>query len=63
MSKNLPNLIQLNGYGAQGASGSPIFDASGQVIAVLYGGEAGSGGRVVYAVPSSFAIQLLNSVN
>ncbi len=63
VSKNLPNLIQLNGYGVQGASGSPIFDANGEVIAVLFGGEAESGGRIVYAVPSSFAAQLLNSIN
>ena len=63
VSKNLPNLIQLNGYGASGASGSPIFDANGEVIAVLFGGEAESGGRIVYAVPSSFAAQLLNSIN
>ena len=63
VSKNLPNLIQLNGYGVRGASGSPIFDANGEVIAVLFGGDAESGGRIVYAVPSSFAAQLLNSIN
>jgi S1-C subfamily serine protease len=63
VSKNLPNLIQINGYGAQGASGSPIFDASGMVIAILYGGVPGSGGRVVYAVPSSYAVKLLDSIN
>ena len=61
VSKNLPNLIQINGYGAQGASGSPIFDASGLVIAILYGGVPGSGGRIVYAVPSSYAHRLLDS--
>ena len=63
VSKNLPNLIQINGYGAHGASGSPIFDANGEVVAVLFGGESGSGGRVLYAVPASYALQLLNSVN
>ncbi len=61
VSKNLPNLIQINGYGAQGASGSPIFDASGLVIAILYGGVTASGGRIVYAVPSSYATRLLDS--
>ena len=30
---------------------------------LLFGGEAESGGRIVYAVPSSFAAQLLNSIN
>ena len=62
VSKNLPNLIQINGYGAPGASGSPIFDANGQVIGILYGGETGSGGRIVYAVPASRAAELLNSI-
>lgn len=62
VSKNLPDLIQINGYGSPGASGSPIFDANGQVIAVLYGGEAGSGGRIVYAVPIAHANQLLDGI-
>lgn len=45
--------IQIDGYGASGASGSPVFNAAGQVIGVLYGGERESSGRIVYAVPAS----------
>ncbi len=59
VSKILPDLVQIDGYGAQGASGSPIFDREGTVIAVLYGGQAGTAGRVVYAVPISYVSQML----
>lgn len=62
VSKNLPDLIQINGYGSHGASGSPVFDANGEVIGVLSAGEVGSGGRIVYAVPSALATQLLAEV-
>ena len=62
VSKNLPDVIQINGYGTHGASGSPIFDANGQVIGVLAAGEVGSGGRIVYAVPASLARELLDSL-
>ncbi|MEE8134028.1 MAG: trypsin-like peptidase domain-containing protein [Gemmatimonadales bacterium] len=62
VSKILPDMIQFDGYGVQGASGSPIFDRNGNVIAVLYGGEPGSAGRIVYGVPSRYVVQLLNSL-
>ena len=63
VSKVLPDLVQLDGYGAQGASGSPIFDRNGQVVSILYGGEPGSSGRIVLSIPSTLAIDLLNSGN
>ena len=63
VSKNLPALIQINGYGTQGTSGSPIFDANGQVIGIINAGEVGSGGRIMYAVPASLATELLASLN
>jgi S1-C subfamily serine protease len=51
VSRLLPDLLQLDSYGAQGSSGSPIFNRQGEVTGVLYGGEKGSNGRIVYAVP------------
>ena len=63
VSKTLPELLQINGYGSPGASGSPIFDADGLVVGVLFGGEAGSGGRIVYAVPVAKAADLLRTIN
>ncbi len=62
VSKALSDVVQLDAYGAQGSSGSPIFDREGRVIAILYGGQPGSGGRIVFAVPVSHARDLLNSI-
>ena len=53
VSKTLAENIQLDAYAAQGSSGSPVFDARGLVIGVLYGAAAESGGRIIYTVPSA----------
>lgn len=50
VSRVLPDRLQLQGFGAEGASGSPIFDAGGSVIGVLFGGEQESANRILYAV-------------
>ncbi len=62
VSKTLADLVQIDGYGARGASGSPIFDRNGEVVSILYGGEPGSEGRIVLSVPSTLALELLESV-
>ncbi len=61
VSRTLPDLVQLDSYGAQGSSGSPIFDKNGTVIGVLYGGQTGTDGRVIYGVPIRFVHQLLST--
>ena len=61
VSKVLANLVQVDGYGAPGASGSAVFDRRGQVIGVLFGGQAESDGRIVYAVPSHLLVRFLES--
>ncbi len=58
VSKVLSDLVQVDGYGAEGSSGSPIFDQDGNVVAVLYGGQPGTGGRIVFGVPVSYAARL-----
>jgi len=55
VSKVLPDLVQVDGYGAEGSSGSPIFDRAGNVVAILYGGQPGTGGRIVFGVPVGYA--------
>ncbi|MBW8773076.1 MAG: trypsin-like peptidase domain-containing protein [Gemmatimonadetes bacterium] len=60
ISRLTDQLVQLDGYGATGASGSPILDQHGHVVAVLYGGQQESGGRIVYAVPASYIAELFN---
>ncbi|HJP57718.1 MAG TPA: trypsin-like peptidase domain-containing protein [Gemmatimonadales bacterium] len=59
VSRVLPTLVQVDGYGAQGSSGSPIFNARGEVVAVLYGSERDSAGRIIYGVPVRFVHELL----
>jgi S1-C subfamily serine protease len=53
VSKLLPDLLQVDAYASHGSSGSPVFDAKGWVIGIVYGGEPQSGGKITYAVPSS----------
>jgi len=62
LARLLPDRLQIDGYGATGASGSPVFNAAGEVIGVLYGGERESGGRIVYAVPAAKVVELLEAL-
>lgn len=62
VSRSVSGEIQIHGYGAEGASGSPIFDANGEVIGILYGGTGRGADRLIYAVPASHAIRLLERV-
>jgi len=59
VSKALSNVVQVDGYGAPGSSGSPIFDRSGRVAAVLYGSNRESQGKIIYAVPASQVVAYL----
>jgi S1-C subfamily serine protease len=51
--------IEFQGYGAAGASGSPVFDANGSVIAVLSGGFSNEDPPRVVGVPFSAVAELL----
>ena len=59
VSRILPTILQLDAYGAPGASGSPVFDSAGDVAGVVYGGERESQGRIVYAAPARQVRELL----
>ena len=60
VSRTLPSLLQLDGYGVDGISGSPIFGVTGGVIGMLYGGAAGGGGRIIYAVPMAHILTFMD---
>jgi S1-C subfamily serine protease len=53
--------LEMQGYGAAGASGSPVFDAHGRVAAVLVGGRPNARDSLV-AVPAATAVRLLARV-
>ena len=62
VSKALANVVQVDGFGAPGSSGSPVFDRTGRVAAVLYGGNRDSQGKIIYAVPASQIIAYLTQL-
>jgi len=62
VSKALTSVVQVDGYGAPGSSGSPIFDRSGKVIAVLYGGQQESQGKIIFAVPAYIVAEYLKTL-
>jgi S1-C subfamily serine protease len=58
------DLLEIQGYGESGASGSPIFDANGEVVAILFGGRRAEGeAQTLVAIPASAAIRLLRSLD
>ena len=54
--------LEIDGYGASGSSGSPVFNAAGEVVGVVFGGDPASGGRTVYAVPLGVVQAMLAAV-
>ena len=45
--------LDIDAFATHGSSGSPVFDARGYVVGVVYGGPTEAAGRIVYAVPAA----------
>jgi S1-C subfamily serine protease len=54
--------VEIQGYGASGGSGSPIFNDAGLVTAMLFGGRRDGDVQVLLAVPAAAVVRLLDSV-
>lgn len=54
-----PQGIEVLGFGSTGSSGSPVLDADGNVMAVVFGGRSDAGTHYLLAVPASAASRLL----
>ena len=59
VSKTMPTLLQIAAFAGHGSSGSPVFDASGRVAGVVWGGPRESNGQLVYAVPAARVAELI----
>lgn len=50
--------LRIRGYGAEGASGSPVVDRDGALIGIVYGGTEEGGARILLAVPIRYFTEL-----
>lgn len=57
-----PTRIDIQGRGAAGASGSPIFDATGRTVGLVFGGTRSDSDEAVYGVPASIISRVLSQL-
>lgn len=57
-----PDRLMLDGYGSPGMSGSPLLNAEGYVVGIVYGGATDSNGRLVLAVPGRAVQEFVGAI-
>lgn len=57
-----PEAMVIQGYGATGASGSPVLDGNGRVVGVVFGGRGEGDGHRLLVVPSPAVQRLLEAL-
>jgi S1-C subfamily serine protease len=62
LSSMQPDQIEIHGYGEVGASGSPVFDAGGEVVGILFGGFTRGSEQILLAVNSVQAMRFLGRI-
>jgi S1-C subfamily serine protease len=55
--------LAVQGLGAAGGSGSPIIDARGEVLAILYGGRSDAGVQLLFGVPAGAVAEFLSQID
>lgn len=51
--------LEMHAYGGVGSSGSPIFDRTGEVVGIVFGGKDDAGGHVLAGISSGIAWQMM----
>lgn len=46
-------ILEVNGYGVEGSSGSPLIDGGGEVVGILFGGRVENDEKTLFAVPAN----------
>jgi hypothetical protein len=62
VSATAPERLEFQGYGAAGASGSPVFDYTGAVVAVLFGGLTDTPHPTLVGVPATAVATLIERI-
>lgn len=56
-------VLEIQGYGTHGASGSPVFDGKGEVVGIVYGGRPSGPNPTVLAIPVQKLMSLIDRLH
>jgi hypothetical protein len=62
LAASTSEFVEVEALGAEGSSGSPIFDQGGQLIGVLFGGHLVDGQQRLVGASSTAVLALMRAV-